>query len=176
MQKDSGMKWLLVFGALSIPWSGCGPGSDHDPGGTGGQTQPGHSTGSDAGASTTDAGALDAGEMLDAGTTMDAGLDVSFARDVRPLFAGCTGYCHPGGGAPMGLGAQEIWDNLVNASSTGCADGRLRVKPGDADPKQSYLVAKLMGVELCDGYRMGSLSDDQIEIVRAWIAAGARND
>lgn len=131
-------------------------------------------------------GAADAGAVLDAGAVVDAGRadsgPVSFSRDVLPIFArSCaTGYCHPGGYSPMGLRATEAHGALVGAASTGCGGGRLRVKAGGATASESDLIAKLTGAELCGATApmppSGLLPAEEIERVRAWIAAGAKND
>lgn len=164
MKTPSAMKWalLLVWGATTM--MGCGHEEDR---------ADGSNVGVDGGA------VRDPGVGVDGGVTADAGHEVSFSGDVLPLLASCSGYCHPGSYSPMGLAPQEAWANLVNAPSVGCADGRLRVKPGDADPKRSYLMAKLLGVDLCSGGVMppaGGVSAEHIDVIRRWIAAGAQND
>jgi hypothetical protein len=105
----------------------------------------------------------------------------SFRRDVVPILEGCsTAYCHPGRYSPMSLRAADAYEVLVGVPSEGCDGERLRVTPGDDSPERSDLVAKLTGVAMCGGKRMPkegpALSDAQIAVVRAWIAAGAHND
>jgi hypothetical protein len=128
----------------------------------------------------------DGGTQADAGAESEGGIQlpedggtVSFASHVAPIFnATCTGYCHPGGYSPMTLREDEALSVLVDVAAVGCTSGaRLRVKPGDADPKSSYLMAKLLGQELCSGGVMppgGGLPAEQVEIVRAWIEGGAQ--
>jgi hypothetical protein len=145
------------------------------------------------GSGDTDAGArVDAGRVADAGGLADAGgiadagparaEPVSFSRDVLPIFArSCaTGYCHPGGYSPMGLTAAEAYGALVGAVSVGCSNGRLRVKAGGAEASESDLIARLTGTDLCGTTAAmppsGPLPAEEIERVRAWIAAGAKND
>jgi hypothetical protein len=64
---------------------------------------------------------------------------------------------------------------LVNVKTGQCGGAKLRVVPGD--PSASYLVNKLTGVGMCSGSVMpkagGELSAAQIDVVRAWIGAGA---
>jgi hypothetical protein len=65
---------------------------------------------------------------------------------------------------------------LVDVPVASCA-GRLRVVAGNA--KESYLVNKLTGIDLCNGNRMPAatpLAPAQIDTIRAWICAGAKND
>lgn len=86
--------------------------------------------------------------------------------------------CHVGSDAPEGLdlSAGEAYGNLVNVSSEQVPD-LLRVDP--ENPDDSYLVIKLEGGErIAEGTaRMprgrDPLSDDQIQMIRDWIAAGA---
>jgi hypothetical protein len=69
--------------------------------------------------------------------------------------------------------------NLINKTVAEKCGGVL-VKPGD--PDHSYLIHKLTDNPPCDGKRMPGpgmlaqgppLPDDQIAVIRAWIAAGA---
>jgi hypothetical protein len=54
----------------------------------------------------------------------------------------------------------------------------MRVLPGD--PSRSYLMQKLMGVNLCFGTQMPkagiSLSREDLNVIGGWICAGAPND
>jgi hypothetical protein len=73
----------------------------------------------------------------------------------------------------------SVYNELVNVSplSTGARQaGLLRVKPGD--PDNSFLIRKLEGtLDPGEGAPMPltgpKLSDDQIGMIRAWIADGA---
>ena len=105
----------------------------------------------------------------------------TFAADVFPLFqtAGCAGNgCH-GGMRPsenLDLSTASIaFSALVNVRTGQCGGSKFRVVPGD--PAASYLVAKLTGVGMCSGSVMpkagSELSAAQIDVVRAWIGAGA---
>jgi methionine-rich copper-binding protein CopC len=86
----------------------------------------------------------------------------------------CTG-CHAGASAPLGLrlDAGNSYALLVNVASVEVGSLK-RVLPGD--PGNSYLVQKLEG-RAAVGARMplggAALSQANIDLVRAWIAAGA---
>ena len=106
---------------------------------------------------------------------------VSFRTGVLPVIqAKCTQYCHLPGASPMVLGADFAHQSLVNAPSVGCTDKRLRVAPGKVGTQDSYLMAKLLGVDLCGkGGPMppnGPLTPDEIELIGAWVSAGAPNN
>ena len=116
------------------------------------------------------------------GVGADGGL-VSFSNEVLPVFqAKCTGYCHPGSYSPMSLGSTLAHQNLVNAPSIGCTDGRLRVAPGEVGTQASYLMAKLRGVDLCG--KSGPmppaggtpLTPQEIDLIGTWVSAGAPNN
>lgn len=77
----------------------------------------------------------------------------------------------------LDLSAGKSYGKLVGVTATQCNDGRKRVTPGD--PANSYLIDKMMGVDLCFGTTMpklGSLSTPQITTVANWICAGAPNN
>lgn len=84
--------------------------------------------------------------------------------------------CHQGPNAPLGLDLSEgnARDNLVNVPSTEVPD-LLRVDPGA--PDRSYLVRKIEGAPGIVGQRMPRgrppLSEEQIQLIRTWIAEGA---
>jgi hypothetical protein len=106
---------------------------------------------------------------------------VSFAADIEPILAancagrGCHGSVAPKEGLNLTRGA--AYGRLVGVESGQC-QGRLLVEPGD--PAGSYLMDKLLGVDLCAGTRMpkadSSLPKAQLDAIGAWICAGARND
>ncbi|NNE07622.1 MAG: hypothetical protein HKN20_03565 [Gemmatimonadetes bacterium] len=79
--------------------------------------------------------------------------------------------CHPGGGGPMSLAAGAAYDNLVNAASNYGIDN---VEPGDAE--NSVLWLKVVG-DPDFGNRMplfgAALSQEQTDMIRDWIDAGA---
>lgn len=104
---------------------------------------------------------------------------VSWSADVYPLLVGCgSATCH-GGAQPkasLNLSSESTaYAELVSVAADQCDTGQLLVAPGD--PEASYLINKLTGVGMCFGSRMpkgsGSLSGGEIDIIRAWIGAGA---
>jgi hypothetical protein len=107
---------------------------------------------------------------------------VSFSADVQPLFtAHCSkNGCH-GGNMPkedLSLEQGNAYANLVGVETVQCADGRLLVDPGY--PDDSYLMHKLLGVEICAGVQMPSSGGPSagidaagIDVIAAWICQGA---
>ena len=93
---------------------------------------------------------------------------VSFAKDVGPIFAGCSGeICHIG----------WKWQTTVNQPSKECCDGRKIVTPFDANA--SYLVDKIEDHDLCAGSPMplnGTISSAKVATIVAWICEGAKDD
>ena len=102
-----------------------------------------------------------------------------FESKVRPILANncAQGGCHatmaPKEG--MSLTSTRAFDSLVGVTAAQCDDGRQRVEPGNV--AGSYLIDKLLGVDLCKGTRMPkagqSLPEDDIETIGAWICNGA---
>ena len=106
-------------------------------------------------------------------------------EDDEPLFSQiqteiftplCSG-CHTSGGAAgLNLSAEEVsYANLVGVNALFSPD-LLRVEPGN--PDDSFLMIKLEGGERLVGQRMPAgganpLSEDQLKLVRDWIADGA---
>lgn len=88
--------------------------------------------------------------------------------------------CHKSGASPAGSLDLEGEDDavhmrLVNVPAT--VTGRLLVVP--MDPDGSYVMEKLTSDMPTAGVRMpmtGPLEPNRIELVRAWIEAGAAND
>ncbi len=106
---------------------------------------------------------------------------VSFSATIAPLLAAeCTAMgCHGFPVAQAGLDLRESasYDELVGVASDQCGD-RLLVAPGDT--ANSYLVDKLLGVDLCFGTQMPkagqSLPEADIAAIEAWICYGALDD
>ena len=96
------------------------------------------------------------------------------------IFTPICSVCHTGVGAGLpgsqNLTAGHTYANIVNVASL--EQGTLeRVKPGD--PDNSYLVRKIQGTAGISGAKMplgGSLTQAQIDEVRAWVTAGALNN
>jgi hypothetical protein len=110
-----------------------------------------------------------------------SGLDAIQERifNVSCLLAGCHNSTDRSGN--MVLEAGQSYSNLVNVSpdnDAARAAGFLRVAPGD--PARSFLLVKLIGGPNFDPLygspmpRVGPhLSPAQIDLIRAWIVAGA---
>ena len=116
---------------------------------------------------------LDGGAGGNGGTTLSA--------DVQPILtANCAlSGCHTGSNPQQGqnLSAGQTFSNVVNVASNELPTMD-RVKPGQ--PDSSYLVHKIQGTHLQvggSGDRMprgrSPLSQDDINVIRAWIQAGA---
>ena len=107
----------------------------------------------------------------------------TLSGDVQPILtANCTTGCH-GGATPI-LG-QNLSEGQTTASTVNVASIELpsmdRIEPGD--PDNSYLVHKIQGTQASvggTGERMplsrDALTEEQIDIIRAWIADGARDN
>ena len=101
----------------------------------------------------------------------------SFSAQVLPiLIAECaTGGCHSGRMPAESLSLEEglAYAELVGVAASQCAE-RTRVTPGA--PEASYLMDKLLGVDMCAGTRMpksGSLSEAEMQTISDWITEGA---
>lgn len=86
--------------------------------------------------------------------------------------------CHSSGAAKGGLVLEPgSFGKLVNVGAVG-APGRRLVVPGQ--PDASYLLEKLTSDRPAAGARMPpggiALEAERVELVRAWIQAGAQND
>jgi hypothetical protein len=76
--------------------------------------------------------------------------------------------------AGLNLSAGNSYQELVNVATSQCNDGRKRVLPGQ--PSESYVIDKMMGVDLCFGTQMpklGTIGAGSIATVSNWICAGA---
>jgi hypothetical protein len=107
--------------------------------------------------------------------------DTSAASDFQEIqdtiFTPICTNCHLGANAPQGLhlDAANSYALLVNVASKE-VPGLMRVNPGN--PDASYIVQKIEGTA-AQGARMPFggpyLTQDRIDLVRRWIAAGAPN-
>ena len=105
---------------------------------------------------------------------------LSYAEDIEPLFVeGCTSMgCHGSGPMPaqegLRLSIGDGYDNLVGVVADQCG-GRLLVEPGQ--PNSSYLLDKILGINLCSGTKMpkmgAGLSTEESDMVSQWICSGA---
>jgi hypothetical protein len=109
---------------------------------------------------------------------------VSFCRDIQPIFtANCAlSGCHAGAAPQQGqnLSAGNAYANIVNVASRE-VPALDRVEPGD--PANSYLVHKIEGTAALVGGEdtrmplgLEPLPQADIDLIRAWIAAGAPNN
>ena len=106
--------------------------------------------------------------------------DVKFGSTVQPIFdANCVS-CHQTGAAQQGLNLESgrAYAAIVNHRSA--VVDRVLVVPGS--PGSSYLLLKILGTHGeagGKGVRMpmaGDLSSADIQSLRDWIAAGAKDD
>ncbi len=78
----------------------------------------------------------------------------------------------------LNLTAGKSYADLVGVSATECNDGRKRIVPGSAST--SYLMEKLMGVNMCSGSQMPKagqgLPPAQEQTIASWICNGAPNN
>lgn len=104
---------------------------------------------------------------------------VTLAVDVQPIFnASCVGAgCHTTATTkvPMSLSSGQSYASVVGVTCTQCPP-RLRVKACGPLPSQSYLMAKVLNMDVCFGTRMpksAALSAADLQTLRDWIAQGA---
>lgn len=121
------------------------------------------------------------GQTCAAGACTCGAASVSFAGAVQPIFtANCAqAGCHKGVMAQQGLdlSAGKAYAELVNVTASECPDQRKRVLPGQ--PSQSYIIDKMMNVDLCSGTKMpklGLLPQGQVTTIANWICEGAPNN
>lgn len=184
---------LSIVAAVAALLATLGAACSDDPeGGTGGATS---SSSTGGGASSSSSGMVDCGDTMAnpancgkcghvcaPGQTCEAGVctcgttSVAFA-DVQTIFTqACATYgCHTGG-MPKGnlnLSDGNSYEELMNGIVGSCSDGRRLVLPGD--PSESYLIDKLLGVDMCFGNQMpgAPLPTAKIQVISDWICAGA---
>jgi hypothetical protein len=119
----------------------------------------------------------------DANTTeieVTTGNPVSFSGQVQPIFTGsCTGTaCHDSTApaASLDLTAGTAYGALVDVTSAQCGD---RALVAGGNPGASYLVDKLLGINLCSGTKMpktGALSPQEIQLIIDWVSEGAADN
>ena len=111
--------------------------------------------------------------------SQDGQKTVSFSKEIQPLLTkNCAvADCHTGPKPPKGLVLDQgmAYQNLVNVPSKE-SPRQKRITPGDLS--KSYLYDKITGNQ-SDGDRMPPkkrLSKEDIELIKAWILAGAPGD
>lgn len=111
----------------------------------------------------------------------DGGDEVTLSRDVQPIFTGNCAFsgCHAGSNPEQGmnLGASRAFGSVVNVAARELPSMN-RVTPNQ--PDNSYLVHKVQDTHMDaggSGNRMplgrSPLSQSDIDLIRAWIQAGA---
>lgn len=106
--------------------------------------------------------------------------DAKFAATVQPIFdANCVA-CHQSGAAQQGLNLESGSSYAAIVNRRSAVIDRVLVAPGS--PTTSYLLLKVLGTHGevgGKGVRMpmgGDLAPADIQALREWIAAGAKND
>ncbi|MFK8001298.1 MAG: hypothetical protein AB8H86_17010 [Polyangiales bacterium] len=119
------------------------------------------------------------GQVCRDGSCGSCGNGVSFENDVRPIFDDtCAGsLCHTQRRAAGDLELEvDPHAALVGVSAT--CGGRVLVVPGN--PSESYLMSKLLGIEMCRGnsmpLRAPALPPEQLAVIENWICGGAPNN
>jgi hypothetical protein len=129
------------------------------------------------------------GQACGAGEACVAGIcqcatsgSVSFKSDVAPLLdASCTSAgCHAGVKPKDGLDldAAKAYAELVDVAASQCGGKRKLVVPGS--PSTSYLLQKLLNIDICSGSQMPkagqSLPQADLDAISSWICSGAPNN
>jgi hypothetical protein len=107
---------------------------------------------------------------------------VSFKADVEPILSsGCTANgCHTGAKPKenLTLVSGKVYGELVNVATSQCSGKRKLVVPGS--PSTSYLMQKLLNVDICTGTQMpkanATIPTKDLDTISSWICAGAPND
>lgn len=113
--------------------------------------------------------------------TEPASEDATFTRVQQEIFnPSCAlSGCHSAASSASGLNlaAGAAFNNIVNVASVE-QPSKDRIEPGN--PVGSYLWLKVTGDSSISGVRMPrgrpALSQDRLDLLRAWIEAGAQND
>jgi mono/diheme cytochrome c family protein len=99
-------------------------------------------------------------------TAQPAAGDVSFSKDIMPIFESRCISCHGGQRTSQGL-SMKTYDSLLAGSDNGPV-----LTPGNAD--NSNLIQLVVKGKMPK--RGPKLTPDQIELLKAWINAGAPNN
>ena len=121
------------------------------------------------------------GQTCVAGECACAGEDISFVGQIEPLLASncALAGCHapPQIQHALDLRVTKAYTSLVGVPSQQCGTTP-RVDPGN--PGNSYVLDKLLGVSLCEGFQMplntAPLAPADIELISSWICQGAPNN
>ena len=93
---------------------------------------------------------------------------LSFKRDIRPIFESRCAVCH-GSDSPQAGFSLTGYAGLMKGGKSGPA-----VLAGD--PEESLLVGLISGPKPVMPKAGGPLSDDEVALIRRWVAEGAAND
>jgi hypothetical protein len=107
----------------------------------------------------------------------------SLSQGVQPIFTNQCAFagCHAGSDPQQGMNLSHgmTYSNVVNVPARQLPS-MMRIRP--FQPDSSYLVHKIQGTHLNvggSGSRMplgGQLSQREIDLIRAWVSAGAPNN
>ena len=164
------MKTIAFIVTAMCLLSACGAGSGEGLDQQGQPILPGNDNDNGSGDSSNDDDNQDDIPGLPSGET-------SLAQLQDEIFSPICSVCHTGSGAPRGLrlDSEENSFNFLVGVSADEVPTLLRVDPGA--PDDSYIVRKIEGAADIVGSQMPlggpPLSDQQIAMVRSWIASGA---
>lgn len=119
--------------------------------------------------------------LLAAAASAGAADEVSFSRDLVPVLRANCATCHLTG---QEAGNMKLHPGAAYASLVGVPSVESKLKRVEAGaPERSYLMHKLDGTHLDAGgsgeqmpFGAPALDEATRQSVRAWIAAGAKND
>ncbi len=92
---------------------------------------------------------------------------VSFAKDVKPILDQRCSKCHGGSDGTKGGLSVQTYDDLM----AGGQDGQV-INPGDA--ANSMMVQAIVSGKMPK--RAAKLPQTEIDVISAWVAAGAKNN
>lgn len=165
---------VVVLGSL-VPGLGCG-GHVDGAGTGGGSAGQGGSGGGSAGQGGADQAGTGSGGGAGGATTGPAFSEVY--QKVIAAHSCAGGYCHGGGAGGLDLGDEHTaYQSLVGVvSATEACGGNVRVVAGH--PEQSLLFLKVApSAKVCGNHmpKGAPLPAAEVELIRAWIQAGAAN-
>ena len=108
------------------------------------------------------------GSALGLASALGQTADLSFSRDVAPILSKRCTVCHQGPNAQNGLRMDKVAD-LLHGGESGAA-----IAPGE--PDRSLLLEKVAGDKPMMPPVGDPMTEEEIEILRQWIAAGAQDD
>ncbi len=184
---------LSLFASLAVSAAACSS-SDTTPGPSSSSSSSSSSGGSSSSSSSSggsSSGGIDSGtDASDAGSSGDASdgaIDPTFTQVFTTVLSGTCNGCHAAG-HPTGLDMSSkalAYTNLVGkAAGTGgaspCATAGGETRVVASNPAGSLLVKKIDHVAGTCGATMplrgAKIANAKIDLVKAWIAAGAKND